>query len=63
MGTIKQNAQNYDIAFASSGISFGDKIKLFDKFADLPRYSTPARLNVILLAVCSDGKIDVCHLR
>ncbi|MBQ4291153.1 MAG: helix-turn-helix domain-containing protein [Muribaculaceae bacterium] len=59
MGTIKQNAQNYDIAFASSGISFGDKIKLFDKFADLPRYSTPARLNVILLAVCSDGKIDV----
>ena len=43
----------------SSGMSFGDKIKLFDNFSDLPQFATPARLNVILLAVCSAGKIDV----
>lgn len=59
MSTIHQNDQNYDISLLSSGMSFGDKIKLFDNFSKLPRFTTPARLNVILLAVCSSGRIDV----
>lgn len=59
MATVRQNANNFDITLLSSGISFGDKIRLFDNFADMPKFATPARLNIILLAVCSEGKIDV----